>query len=89
MQRGVCVYVCVQPLQFHSDPASVSAVKRVLKSKSKSAADLRSVFDPVVPCLSEAVTGILMEYCYKHPAGQQTNTSPSFVMHSANFRQHN
>jgi len=81
VQRGVCVYVCVQPLQFHSDPASVSAVKRVLKSKSKSAADLCSVFDPVVPFLSKAVTDILMEYCYKHPTGQQTNTSPSFVMH--------
>ena len=71
----MCVCVCwrVQPLQLYSDQPTLTAVRHVLKSKTKTEADLRTVFQPVTACLSEAVTRVLTDFRSKSPTGRYWN----------------
>ena len=62
--------VCVQPLQLKTDQRTLSAVKRVLKSKSKTDDRLRRIFAPVIPFVSEVVTSLLSELHSKNPSGR-------------------
>jgi len=62
--------VCVQPLQFYSDLPALSAIKHVLKSQSKTDAELRTVFHPLTTVVSEAVTSLLMDFHSRNPAGK-------------------